>query len=67
MQQVGRLTRADVEATLNQGVGMAVVLPPDSVAAAQASLDDSGLRSWVCGHVGARHEQHVELVGDHAS
>lgn len=63
--QVGGLSRADVEATLNQGVGMAVVLPEASVDAAQASLRADGLASWVCGRVHARGEQHVQLVGDH--
>ena len=62
---VGGLSRADVEATLNQGVGMAVVLPEASVDAAQASLRASGLESWVCGRVHARAEHNVQLVGDH--
>ena len=64
VQQVGNVSRADIEATLNQGVGMAVVLPERAVAAAHASLSARGVESWVCGRVEAR--DGVELVGDHA-
>lgn len=65
VQRVGSLGRADVEATLNQGVGMAVLLPESSVAVAQASLQASGLESWVCGRVGRRETDAVTLVGEH--
>lgn len=64
VQQVGNVSQADIEATLNQGVGMAVVLPESAVDAARASLEARGVESWVCGRVEAR--DGVELVGDHA-
>ncbi|MGA4668748.1 phosphoribosylformylglycinamidine cyclo-ligase [Propionibacteriaceae bacterium Y1923] len=67
VREVGKLSRADVEATLNQGVGMAVVLPDASVEAAQRSLGAAGLSSWVCGRVHAPGDERVALVGDHAS
>ena len=66
VKDVGGLSAGDVEATLNQGVGMAVVLPEDSVRAAQDSLRASGLASWVCGRVHGRADQRVQLVGEHA-
>ncbi len=69
VQQVGRVSTADLEATLNLGVGMLAVLPPDSVDAAVALLAGRGLRSWVCGRVAAAGEAApgaVNLVGQHA-
>jgi phosphoribosylformylglycinamidine cyclo-ligase len=68
VQQVGRVSTADLEATLNLGVGMLAVLPPDSVDAAVALLAGRGLRSWVCGRVAAAGEAApgaVNLVGQH--
>ncbi|MGA4508772.1 phosphoribosylformylglycinamidine cyclo-ligase [Propionibacteriaceae bacterium G1746] len=68
VQQVGKLSQPDIEATLNQGVGMAVVLPEQSVAAAQQTLAARGLHSWVCGAVGVRGGQDhaaVTMVGEH--
>ena len=66
VQQVGQLSQADIEATLNQGVGMAVVLPESAVDAAQRSLEASGLKSWVCGRVHERTGAAVDMVGEHA-
>ena len=63
--EVGGLPLADVEATLNQGVGMAVVLPESAVASAQASLNAAGLASWVCGQVSRHEAGGAELVGAH--
>ncbi|MGJ6979995.1 phosphoribosylformylglycinamidine cyclo-ligase [Aestuariimicrobium soli] len=64
VQRVGNLAQADIEATLNQGVGMAVVLPEAAVDAARSSLAERGVDSWICGRVEAR--DGVELVGEHA-
>ncbi|WP_026378176.1 phosphoribosylformylglycinamidine cyclo-ligase [Aestuariimicrobium kwangyangense] len=64
VQGVGKVSRADLEATLNQGVGMAVVLPESAVDAARTSLASRGVESWVCGRVESR--DGVELVGEHA-
>ncbi len=69
VQQVGRVSTPDLEATLNLGVGMAAVLPPTAVDAAVELLADRGLRSWVCGIVGpadADAAGAVNLVGEHA-
>ena len=46
---VGRVPRADLEATLNLGVGMVALVPPDAVDDALRTLADRGLPAWVCG------------------
>ncbi|HEU5485743.1 MAG TPA: phosphoribosylformylglycinamidine cyclo-ligase [Microlunatus sp.] len=48
---VGQVSQPDVEATLNQGVGMVALVAPDDVDAALRTLADRGLPSWVCGTV----------------
>ena len=66
VQGVGDVSRADIEATLNMGVGMVAVLPANSVVAAQSVLTERGIASWVCGEVtAAAGEALVELVGHH--
>jgi len=49
VQRVGGISQPDIEATLNMGVGMAVVLPADSVDAATSALAARGIDSWVLG------------------
>ncbi|GAA1434207.1 phosphoribosylformylglycinamidine cyclo-ligase [Microlunatus lacustris] len=69
VQQVGAVSRPDLEATLNLGVGMVAVLPEASVAPAVELLAGRGLRSWVCGRVRAADPGTpgaVSLVGEHA-
>ncbi|SDB79840.1 phosphoribosylformylglycinamidine cyclo-ligase [Raineyella antarctica] len=51
VQQVGGISQADIEATLNMGVGMIALMPAASVEAALASLARSGVEAWVCGDV----------------
>lgn len=51
VQQVGSLTQADVDATLNMGVGMTAILPADSVDAASAVLAERGIANWVLGEI----------------
>ncbi len=67
VQALGGISLADVEATLNQGVGMALVLPEGSVAAAQQVAAEAGIASWVVGSVTADDGSpaRVELHGDH--
>jgi phosphoribosylformylglycinamidine cyclo-ligase len=73
VQQVGEVRTADLEATLNLGVGMVAVLPADAVDAAVSLLAGRGLRSWVCGTVGSAASSSdrtaagggVSLVGEH--
>jgi len=69
VQQVGAVSRTDLEATLNLGVGMVAVLPEASVAPAVELLAGRGLRAWVCGGVraaGTGAPGGVTLVGEHA-
>ena len=67
VQRLGQVSQADIEATLNQGVGMVALLPADQVDAAQRSLAASGVPSWVCGQVTAAPGSPAvaELFGDH--
>jgi phosphoribosylformylglycinamidine cyclo-ligase len=66
--QLGEISRPDLEATFNMGVGMVAVLPPDSVDEAVRLLAGRGLRAWVCGSVttaGASRLEPVNLFGQH--
>ncbi len=68
VRQVGALSRDDLEATLNCGVGMVALLPADEVDAAIASLAGHGIRAWAAGEVtgaGAETAGRVVLTGDH--
>jgi len=51
VQSVGSLSQADVDATLNMGVGMVAILPQDQVTTAQAALRLRGVESWVLGEI----------------
>ncbi len=64
---VGDVGRDDLEATLNCGVGMVAVVPPDSVGPALRLLDDLGVRGWVAGEVDVDPGQAgtVRLTGRH--
>lgn len=69
VQEVGGLTRDDVEATLNQGVGMVAVTGPDAADATVRLLASAGIRAWVAGTVTAADSGadvgRVHLIGDH--
>ena len=51
VQEVGRLSQADIDATLNMGVGMVAVLPQDQVDGAVAALAARGVESWALGEI----------------
>jgi phosphoribosylformylglycinamidine cyclo-ligase len=51
--QLGRVPLADLERTLNLGVGMVAVVAPEAADEAVARLHSRGLASWVAGTVGA--------------
>ena len=53
VQQVGRVSQADIEATLNMGVGMVAILPETSVDAAVALLGSRAIDAWVLGRIEA--------------
>ncbi|MGL5850768.1 MAG: phosphoribosylformylglycinamidine cyclo-ligase [Phycicoccus sp.] len=49
--RLGAVPRADLERTLNLGVGFAAVLPARSADAATTFLEARGIRTWVMGEV----------------
>ncbi|GAA2017120.1 phosphoribosylformylglycinamidine cyclo-ligase [Pseudokineococcus marinus] len=49
---LGGVPRADLERTLNMGVGMVAVVAPDAVDGALADLAAAGVSAWVAGGVG---------------
>lgn len=69
VRQAGDVAQADVEATLNCGVGMVALTDPDSVDAALAILAETGVEAWVAGEVRALADGEragsVNLVGQH--
>jgi phosphoribosylformylglycinamidine cyclo-ligase len=70
IKQLGDISQSDLEATFNMGVGMAAVLPPDSVDDAVRLLAERGLHAWVCGAVAAADADTLEpvrLFGQHVA
>jgi phosphoribosylformylglycinamidine cyclo-ligase len=67
--RLGGVSRAELEKTLNMGVGMVAVVPQESVDVALAVLADRGVDAWAAGEVRARATgtPAVELVGDYGS
>lgn len=67
VQAVGGISQPDIEATLNMGVGMAVLLPASEVDAATALLGARGVASWVLGEASEASDRDpsVELNGTH--
>ena len=61
------LEEADLEATLNCGVGMVALVDPDDVDAAIGALASYDVRAWVAGEVRADAENggRVALSGQH--
>ncbi|MDO5676313.1 MAG: phosphoribosylformylglycinamidine cyclo-ligase [Propionibacteriaceae bacterium] len=53
VQQVGKVSQADIDATLNMGVGMVAMVPASDADAALALLNGRGVDSWVLGEVQA--------------
>ncbi|QDP98395.1 phosphoribosylformylglycinamidine cyclo-ligase [Microlunatus elymi] len=64
VREVGSISQPDIEATLNQGVGMIALLPADQADAALRLLNQRGVRSWICGEAVAG-DGTVEMVGRH--
>jgi phosphoribosylformylglycinamidine cyclo-ligase len=72
VRRVGAVAQPDLERTLNCGVGMVAVLPPDEADRAIGLLAGRGVPAWVCGEVvragsgaGAPAEGSVTLTGSH--
>ena len=53
VQDVGRVEQAEIESTLNMGVGMVAVVAPDHAAATVALLTGRGVPAWVLGTIGS--------------
>ncbi|MCX4747502.1 phosphoribosylformylglycinamidine cyclo-ligase [Kitasatospora sp. NBC_01287] len=67
--EVGRMQTLEIEKTLNMGVGMVAVVPPESVDVVLAILEDRGVEAWLLGDVVARDAEHLAgsaLYGDYA-
>ena len=66
VQQVGKVAQADIEATLNMGVGMVALVPAEAADAAVRFLSGVGLPAWICGEVVASQgPARAELEGAH--
>jgi phosphoribosylformylglycinamidine cyclo-ligase len=71
VREVGRVEPAEIERTLNMGVGMVAVVAAEHADAAVSLLVDRGVPSWVAGEVSAGHEGatvgegSVTLTGSH--
>lgn len=53
VSELGRVPLADLERTLNLGVGMVAIVSADAADAAVARLNERGLPSWIMGTVSA--------------
>ncbi|MDA0563733.1 phosphoribosylformylglycinamidine cyclo-ligase [Streptomonospora sp. S1-112] len=65
LAELGKVGRADMEATFNMGVGMAAVVPEDQAERAVALLAERGLPAWRLGEVRAGSGRAV-LAGEHS-
>jgi phosphoribosylformylglycinamidine cyclo-ligase len=51
VQEVGGIAQADLERTLNMGVGMVALVDADDVDRVVATLAEHEVRAWACGEV----------------
>jgi phosphoribosylformylglycinamidine cyclo-ligase len=68
--RIGRVERAELEKTLNMGVGMIALVPEAAVQTALTTLADRGVPAWVAGEVVTRDTGHTTgaaLAGSHAA
>ncbi|MYS24580.1 phosphoribosylformylglycinamidine cyclo-ligase [Streptomyces sp. DvalAA-14] len=67
--RLGGVLRPELEKTLNMGVGMVAVVPPESVDATLRALDERGTPAWVAGEIRARESGSpaAELTGEYAT
>ena len=67
VRRVGGVEQAELEATLNCGVGMVALTPADDVERAIDLLAGHGIRAWAAGEVSADDDGNgrVSLVGQH--
>lgn len=67
--RAGSVERAELEKTLNMGVGMIAIVPQESVEVALTTLADRGVDAWVAGEITERGDrtEAVTLTVDYAS
>jgi phosphoribosylformylglycinamidine cyclo-ligase len=65
VSDAGQVERAELEATLNMGVGMVAMVDRDTVDQALSVLEESGVPAWVCGEV-TDGDGDVRMHGDYA-
>ncbi len=58
--KVGKVATLEIEKTLNMGVGMVAVVPPESVDTVLAILEDRGVEAWLLGDVVDRTAEHAD-------
>ncbi|MFJ6211804.1 phosphoribosylformylglycinamidine cyclo-ligase [Streptomyces sp. NPDC092296] len=66
--EVGKVSTLEIEKTLNMGVGMVAVVPPESVDVVLSALADRDLEAWLLGDVverGAEHESGATLYNSY--
>lgn len=54
ISDIGKVSRADMEQTFNQGIGMFAVVSSDTTVAALKDLSNQGFDAFVCGNVRTR-------------
>lgn len=64
--ELGRVTREDLESTLNMGIGMVAVVPPELAEFTTRELHKHGVAAWVCGEVSGEPGGTVSLHGTYA-
>ena len=57
---LGQVPRADLERTLNMGVGFVAMLPADQVDAATRELEAHGIRAWAIGDVTGAEDARID-------
>ncbi|GAA3056621.1 phosphoribosylformylglycinamidine cyclo-ligase [Kitasatospora albolonga] len=58
--KVGNMAALEIEKTLNMGVGMVAVVPPESVDVVLSILEDRGVEAWLLGDVVDRTDEHAD-------
>ncbi len=66
VREVGRVDLAELEQTLNLGVGMLAVTAPETADRAVAMLAEAGVPAWVCGEVADAPGGFVTMTGEYA-
>jgi phosphoribosylformylglycinamidine cyclo-ligase len=58
--ELGQVPRADLERTLNMGVGFVAMLPADQADTATRELEARGIPTWVIGEVMAAADARID-------